>query len=95
MEEVNNEVVSEFKKSPQQKYRENHREQYNHSQRELYNKLKQDEEWKKKFNERALKNNAIHRQRIKEKLLADPNYEPKKRGRPAKTKVDGAIMEGI
>jgi hypothetical protein len=71
-------------KKAQQKYREKNREKYNESQRELYEKRKQDEDWKKNFNERSKKNNKIYREKKKEEKLLDPNYEVKKRGRPRK-----------
>ena len=57
---------SQAHREAQQRYREKNRDEYNKSQRELYNKLKEDGEWKQKFNERSAKNNLIYRQRNKE-----------------------------
>jgi hypothetical protein len=68
----------------QQKYREKNRDEYNELQRKLYEKRKQDEDWKKKFNERSKENNKIYRLKKKEEKMSNPNYEPKKRGRPRK-----------
>lgn len=72
----------------QQRYREKNRDDYNKSQRELYNKLKEDEEWRKKFNERSSKNNLKYRQRKKEEKMKDPNFIVKGRGRPRKIKEE-------
>jgi hypothetical protein len=68
----------------QQRYREKNRDEYNKSQRELYNKLKEDVEWKQKFNERSKNNNLIYRQKKREELMKDPNYVIRGRGRPRK-----------
>lgn len=75
---------SQAHREAQQRYREKNRDEYNKSQRELYNKLKEDIEWKQKFNERSAKNNLIYRQRKKEELMKDPNYVIRGRGRPRK-----------
>jgi hypothetical protein len=80
MERTNEEI----KLTPQQKYRASHREQYNRTQRELYNRLKQNEEWRQAFNQRAIINNTIYRRKLKVALLQNPEYEPKRRGRPKK-----------
>ena len=61
------------------KYRKNNMEKFNEKQREYYNEAKQDEEWRKKFNERCRINNQKYRQRKKEK-----SGETKPRGRPRK-----------
>jgi hypothetical protein len=71
-------------KKAQQKYREKNRAEYNEQQRKLYEKKKDDAEWKKRFNERSKENNKVYRQKKKEEMLANPNYTPKKRGRPRK-----------
>lgn len=71
-------------KKAQQKYRDNNRAEYNEQQRKLYEKKKEDEEWKKKFNERSKENNKKYREKMKELKMSNPNYEPKKRGRPRK-----------
>jgi hypothetical protein len=75
---------SEALKRAQKKYREKNREKYCESQRLLYNKLKENKEWKEKFNSRAKIPNSKYREKKKEEKLADPNYIPKKRGRPIK-----------
>lgn len=73
----------------QQKYREKNREAYNASQRELYNKLKQDAEWKNKFNERSAKNNLSYRENKKVKALElNPNIVFRGRGRPRNIPVE-------
>lgn len=67
----------------QQRYRERYPEKYCELQRKLYNNKKQDDEWKKKFNERSKINNEKWRIRNKEKQLAE-GIQPKPRGRPRK-----------
>lgn len=62
------------------KYRKNNLEKFNEKQREYYNEAKQDEEWKKNFNERCKINNQKYRQKKKESL--GDNIKP--RGRPRK-----------
>ena len=69
----------------QKKYREKYPEKYLESQKKFYDRKKQDEEWKKKFNERSRMNNKIYRDRLKEKMLAE-GIEPKPRGRPKKVR---------
>ena len=61
------------------KYRKNNLEKFNEKQREYYNEAKQDEEWRKNFNERCRINNQKYRQKKKESL-----GEVKPRGRPRK-----------
>jgi len=61
------------------KYRKNNLEKFNEKQREYYNEAKQDEEWRKSFNERCRINNQKYRQKKKETL-----GEIKPRGRPRK-----------
>jgi hypothetical protein len=58
------------------KYRSKNVEKYNELQRNYYNEAKEDEEWKKRFNERCRENNKKYRER---KRLANP---PKPKGRP-------------
>ena len=60
----------------QQKYREKNRAQYNELQRTLYEKRKQNEDWKKKFNERSRENNKTYRLKKKEEKMSNPEYEP-------------------
>ena len=60
------------------KYRSKNAEKYNELQRNYYNEAKEDEEWKKKFNERCKINNQKYRE--KKRLEKPPN--PK--GRPRK-----------
>ena len=71
-------------KLAQQKYRAKNPEAYCERQRKLYEKLKENEEWKQKFNERARLSNAKYREKKREEKLANPNYVAKKRGRPRK-----------
>ena len=71
-------------KLAQQRYRQKNPDAYCERQRKLYDKLKDDEEWKLKFNERAKLNNAKYREKKREEKMADPNYIAKKRGRPRK-----------
>jgi hypothetical protein len=69
----------------QQRYREKNRDDYNRLQRELYSRLRENEEWKKKFNERSAKNNLVYRDKKRIALMEDPNYVVRGRGRPRKT----------
>lgn len=70
----------------QQKYREKFPEKYCELQRKLYNDKKDDEEWKKKFNERSKMNNKKFRDRKNQEII-DGGGEIKKRGRPKKIQV--------
>jgi len=97
MENENVEVIEETIKKKyytdkhreaQQRYREKNRDKYNEFQRNLYEKLHLKEEWKEKFNERSKRNNLIYRLKNKEKIMNDPLYIPKKRGRPRKTETN-------
>jgi hypothetical protein len=58
-------------------YRNKNKDKYNEIQRNYYNKMKQDEEWKKKFNERCKIYNKKRREKIK-------NENSGKKGRPKK-----------
>jgi len=69
----------------QQKYREKFPEKYCELQRKLYNDKKDDEEWKKKFNERSKMNNKKFRDRKNQEII-DAGGEIRKRGRPKKIK---------
>jgi hypothetical protein len=71
-------------KLAQQRYRHKNPEAYCQRQRDLYNRLKDDDEWRLKFNERSKINNAKYREKKKEEKLNDPNYVRKIRGRPRK-----------
>lgn len=62
------------------KYRQKNIEKFNEKQREYYSEYKQDEEWRKKFNERCKINNQKYRQKKKETL----GGAVKPRGRPRK-----------
>lgn len=68
----------------QQKYRQKYPEKYCEQQRKLYNRLKDDDEWKHKFNERCRINNKIYRDKKKAEILG-LGIEVKKRGRPRKS----------
>ena len=71
----------------QQKYREKFPEKYNEVQRKLYEEKKQDEEWKKKFNERSKLNNKKYREKkLQERIEAGLELKPK--GRPRKVKPE-------
>jgi hypothetical protein len=69
----------------QQKYREKFPEKYCALQRKLYQDKKNDDEWKKKFNERSKVNNAKYREK-KMKEFLDAGGEVKPKGRPKKVK---------
>ena len=71
----------------QKKYREKFPEKYLETQKKFYERKKQDEEWKKKFNERSKTNNKIYRDKLKEELIKNGG-EIKKRGRPKKQNVN-------
>lgn len=86
--DIKKKYYTQAQKEAQQRYREKNREEYNKSQRELYNRLKEDEEWKKKFNERSAKNNLKYREKIKEEKIKDPNHIIRGRGRPRKIKEE-------
>lgn len=68
----------------QQKYRHKYPEKYCEQQRKLYDRLKDDEEWKHKFNERCKINNKIYRDKKKAEMLG-AGITQKKRGRPRKS----------
>ena len=71
----------------QQKYREKFPEKYCEIQRKLYEDKKQDEEWKKKFNERSRINNKKYREK-KNKEILEAGGSIKPRGRPRKIKEE-------
>lgn len=92
--EIGKEVVEETKKRytqahrlAQQRYRQKFPEKYCEQQRKLYENKKNDEEWKKNFNERSKINNAKYREKKRLEKEQDPNFEPKKRGRPRKEAI--------
>ena len=62
------------------KYRSKNPEKYNEKQREYYDEAKNDEEWRKKFNERCKINNQKYREKKKQEL----GEQIKPRGRPRK-----------
>jgi hypothetical protein len=64
------------------KYRSKNVDKYNEFQRNYYNEAKEDEEWKKKFNERCKLNNKKYRE--KKRAIALENGSLKSRGRPRK-----------
>jgi hypothetical protein len=84
IEEPERKKYTQAHKDAQQRYRHKNPEAYCERQRKLYDKLKSDEEWKQKFNERAKVSNAKYREKKREEKMADPNYIAKKRGRPRK-----------
>lgn len=61
-------------------YRQKNIAKFNEKQREYYSEYKQDEEWRKKFNERCKINNQKYRQ--KKKATLGESVKP--RGRPRK-----------
>ena len=50
----NNEDLNRPKENYTKIYRDKDREKYNKSQRDLYHRLKENEEWKRNFNEKQL-----------------------------------------
>jgi membrane-bound lytic murein transglycosylase len=64
------------------KYRSKNVEKYNEIQRNYYNEAKEDEEWKKKFNERCKINNQKYREKKREIAVLNGSLKP--RGRPRK-----------
>ena len=94
-DEYGNEPIIIFKKTTytqahrraQQKYREKFPEKYNECQRKLYDDKKQDDDWKKKFNERSKLNNKKYREKkLQERIQLGLELKPK--GRPRKTKQE-------
>jgi len=77
----------------QQRYREKNRDEYNRLQRELYERLKADEEWRKRFNERSAKNNSVYREKKRKEILEDPTAVIRGRGRPRKQRTITPILE--
>lgn len=80
MEEQKKTTYTPSVKKAIDKYRQKNPEKFNEKQREYYNEAKQDEEWRKNFNERCKINNQKYRQKKKESL--GDNVKP--RGRPRK-----------
>ena len=80
MEEIKKSTYTPAVKKAIDKYRQKNAAKYNELQREYYNEAKQDDEWRKKFNERCKVNNQKYRQKKKETL--GDNVKP--RGRPRK-----------
>lgn len=80
----NKKTYTEAHKISQQKYRKKYPEKYCELQRKIYEKNKNDEEWRKKFNERSRINNAKYREKKKQEKLENPDIVVKKRGRPRK-----------
>lgn len=76
MEEPKKSTYTSAVKKAIDKYRSKNVEKYNELQRQYYNEAKEDEEWKKKFNERCREANKKYRER---KRLINP---PKPKGRP-------------
>ena len=78
MEEIKKSTYTPAVKKAIDKYRQKNAEKYNELQREYYNEAKQDEEWRKKFNERCKINNQKYRQKKKETLGTKPRGRPRK-----------------
>lgn len=70
----------------QAKYREKFPEKYRELQRSIYDRLKQNEEWKKKFNEKNKESQKKYREKKREELL-NQGIVIKPRGRPRKDAV--------
>lgn len=70
----------------QAKYREKFPEKYRELQRSIYDRLKQNEEWKKKFNEKNKESQKKYREKKREELLKQ-GIVIKPRGRPRKDVV--------
>lgn len=90
MEEQKKSTYTPAVKKAIDKYRQKNIEKFNEKQREYYNEYKQDEEWRKSFNERCRVNNQKYRQKKKETL--GDNIKP--RGRPRKA-VPSLIISDI
>jgi hypothetical protein len=60
------------------KYRLKNIEKYNELQRNYYSEAKEDEEWRKKFNERCKENNKKYRDRKRAETPAKPKGRPRK-----------------
>jgi len=89
---VLNEVLGDIQKKStytdahrkaQQRYREKYPEKYCKLQRDLYERKKQDEEWKKKFNERSKIHNKKYRDKKNQEII-EAGGQIKPRGRPRK-----------
>ncbi len=82
IEEINNKknYYTQAAKNAIYKYRSKNIEKYNKLQRDYYDEAKENEEWRKKFNERCRINNQKYREK-KRKELGD---NVKSRGRPRK-----------
>jgi hypothetical protein len=81
---IKKKTYTQAHRKAQQKFREAHRGEYNERMRKLYERKKADDEWKKKFNERSKEHNKKYREKIREEEMKNPDYVPKKRGRPRK-----------
>lgn len=84
---IEKKTYTQAHKLAQQRYREKNPEAYCERQRILYDKLKENEEWRKRFNERAKISNAKYREKKREEKLANPEFVVKKRGRPRKNET--------
>ena len=80
MEETKKSTYTPAVKKAIDKYRHKNIEKFNEKQREYYSEYKQDEEWRKNFNDRCKVNNQKYRLKKKESL----GGAVKPRGRPRK-----------
>jgi len=77
---------TEAHRRAQQKYREKYPDKYRELQRKVYNNLKQDEEWKKTYNEKSKVTQKKYRDKKKEDKISK-GLDVKPRGRPRKESI--------
>jgi hypothetical protein len=77
---------TEAHRRAQQKYREKYPDKYRELQRKVYNNLKQDEEWKKTYNEKSKVTQKKYRDKKKEDKISQ-GLDVKPRGRPRKESI--------
>lgn len=77
---------TEAHRRAQQKYREKYPDKYRELQRKVYNNLKQDEEWKKTYNEKSKVTQKKYRDKKKEEKINN-GLDVKPRGRPRKESI--------
>ena len=76
------ELIREKRKIHQRKYREKTHDQYVKYSRELYHKSKEDPEWYEHKKEISRKNSKLYYHKKKQRLLENPDYVPRGKGRP-------------
>jgi len=83
----NSEELNRPKENYTKTYRDKDREKYNKSQRDLYHRLKENAEWKRNFNEKAIIYNKKYREKKKAEIL-ESGIVVRPRGRPRKFIVE-------